>query len=124
MVNSYRQLDVYIEAKKLVMLVYGTLKSFPKEEQFALCDQLRRAVLSVPSNIAEGMGRRSAKDQAHFLEIAYGSLLEVQCQLEISRDLGYINNEFFESIDKKIDRLGRLLSGLRSKRIPADPHNP
>lgn len=59
-------------------MVYGLLKQFPKEEQYALCDQLRRAVISVPSNIAEGSGRASAKDQAHFIEMAYGSQMEVE----------------------------------------------
>lgn len=67
------------EAKGLVVTVYQLIKKFPKEENYALCDQLRRAVVSVPSNIAEGSGRTSAKDQAHFFEMAYGSLMEVDC---------------------------------------------
>ena len=71
---DYKQLDVYIESKRLVKMVYELLRKFPKEEQYALCDQLRRAVISVPSNIAEGLGRYSVKEQVHFLEIAYGSL--------------------------------------------------
>ena len=65
---SYKNLEAYKESKKLVMSIYGTLKEFPKEEQYALCDQLRRFVISVPSNIAEGSGRTSSKDQAHFLK--------------------------------------------------------
>ena len=69
---SYKNLEAYKEAKTLVKQIYALLKKFPKEEQYALCDQLRRAVISVPSNIAEGSGRTSAKDQAHFFEMAFG----------------------------------------------------
>ena len=114
---SYRKLDVYISAKKLVKDIYAYLKKFPKEENFALCNQLRRAVISVPSNIAEGMGRFSPKEQIRFLEIAYGSLMEVQCQLDISCDLGYITLEEFETINKEINIIAKQLSGLRSLRI-------
>ena len=74
---GFQKLDVYKEAKELVKLVYVLLEKYPKTEMFALCDQLRRAVISVPSNIAEGMGRASSKEQVHFLGIAYGSLMEV-----------------------------------------------
>lgn len=69
---NYRDLDIYQASKELVLSVYALLRKFPKEEQYALCDQLRRAAISIPSNIAEGSGRTSAKDQAHFLEMAYG----------------------------------------------------
>ena len=116
---SYRKLDVYINAKVLVKTVYNHLRKFPKEENYALCDQLRRSVISVPSNIAEGMGRFSSKEQIHFLEIAYGSLMEVQCQLDISCDLGYITIEEFESINIDIIKIAKQLSGLRSLRIRA-----
>ncbi len=78
---SFKNLDAYKEAKNLVKVVYGLIEKFPKVETYALCDQLRRAVISIPSNIAEGMGRVSGKDQAHFLNIAYGSLMEVYAQL-------------------------------------------
>ncbi|MBQ2001973.1 MAG: four helix bundle protein, partial [Bacteroidaceae bacterium] len=70
---SFRNLLVYQQAKDLVVHVYQLVKQFPKEEHYALCDQLRRAVISIPSNIAEGMGRTSKKEQLHFMEIAYGS---------------------------------------------------
>lgn len=68
--NSFRKLNVYVKAKELVARVYKLLKKFPREEQFALCDQLRRAAVSIPSNIAEGSSRRSAKEQIHFLDIS------------------------------------------------------
>ena len=70
---SYRKLRVYQQVKNFVICVYELLKCFPKEENYALCDQLRRSAMSIPSNIAEGMGRCSIKEQVHFIEIAFGS---------------------------------------------------
>lgn len=112
---SYKNLEAYKESKTLVKQVYALLKKFPKEEQYALCDQLRRAVISVPSNIAEGSGRTSAKDQAHFFEMAFGSLMEVECQLDIACDLGYISHEELESLNEQIARVAAMLSGMRRK---------
>lgn len=114
---SYKTLDAYKEAKALVLQVYSLLKQFPKEEQYALCDQLRRAVISVPSNIAEGSGRTSAKGQAHFFEMAFGSLMEVNCQIDIAHDLGYISKDDVENIEKHVKSISALLSGLRRKII-------
>ena len=114
---SVKTLDAYKEAKALVLQVYSLLKQFPKEEQYALCDQLRRAVISVPSNIAEGSGRTSAKDQAHFFEMAFGSLMEVNCQIDIAHDLGYISKDDVENIEKHVKSISALLSGLRRKII-------
>jgi four helix bundle protein len=94
--------------------VYALIKKFPREEQYALCDQLRRAAVSIPSNIAEGMGRVSDKEKAHFLEIAYGSLMEVECQLDIALKLNYITENEYLEIDKESVELERLLSGLHS----------
>ena len=112
---SYKNLDVYKESKVLVKMVDGLLKQFPKEEQYALCDQLRRAVISVSSNIAEGSGRTSMKDQAHFLEIAFGSLMEVDCQMDIACDLEYITQENLSKICIQISRVAAMLSALRNK---------
>ena len=112
---SYKNLEAYKEAKALVKQVYALLKKFPKEEQYALCDQLRRAVISVPSNIAEGSGRTSAKDQAHFLEMAFGSLMEVDCQIDIAKDLGYVSLDEHEEITVQISKVAALLSGMRRK---------
>ena len=117
-------------AKNLVLAVYNLLREFPSEERYALCDQLRRAVISIPSNVAEGLGRSSEKEQIRFLEIAYGSLMEVETQLEIAFELKYIPVEEFDSIMELIDREARLLSGVRARRIhvnhPSTPvtHNP
>ena len=112
---SYKNLDAYKQAKILVKAVYTLLCKFPKEEQYALCDQLRRAVISVPSNIAEGSGRTSMKDQAHFIEMSYGSLMEVSCQIDIAHDLNYITQEEMMGIEQQIKIVAALLSGLRSK---------
>lgn len=112
---SYKNLDVYKEAKILVMMVYKLLKQFPHEEQYALCDQLRRAVISIPSNVAEGSGRTSMKDQAHFIEIAFGSLMEVDCQMDIAHDLGYITQNELDTICLQISRIAAMLSVMRNK---------
>ena len=115
--SNYRTLKAYTEAKELVKLIYALLRRFPKEEQYALCDQLRRAVISIPSNIAEGMGRVSQKEQVHFLEIAFGSLMEVGSQMDVAHDLKYITGQELDAVDEKIDVVASLLSGLRNKRM-------
>ena len=114
--NSFRNLNAYIKAKELVSTLYALIKKFPKEEQYALSDQLRRAVISVPSNIAEGSGRNTTKDQSHFYSMAYASLMEVLAQLDIACDLGYITKEEFEYFEKLIDVEAKLLTGLVNKR--------
>lgn len=112
---SYKNLEAYKESKTLVKQVYTLLKQFPREEQYALCDQLRRAVISVPSNIAEGSGRTSAKDQAHFFEMAFGSLMEVDCQIDIAQDLSYVSLDEHEEVTMQISKVAALLSGMRNK---------
>ena len=122
---SYKNLEAYKESKTLVKQVYELLKKFPREEQFALSDQLRRAVISIPSNLAEGSGRLSEKEQVRFIEIAYGSLLEVETQLELACDLHYISEEDLDGVMALVDREAKLLSGLRSRRIDSPvTHNP
>lgn len=92
---QFEKLKAWQESRKLVAAVYQLIKKFPHEERYALCDQLRRAAISVPSNIAEGNGRMAVKEQIHFLEIAYGSVMEIYCQLQIALDLNYISEEDF-----------------------------
>ena len=111
---TFFDLRVYQEAKQLVKDVYLLLEKFPKCEVYAMGDQLRRAVVSVPSNIAEGSGRSSLKEKVHFLEIAYGSLTETLCQLDIAHDLGYITSEEFSNEKERISIIGKQLSGLRA----------
>ena len=111
-VYSFEKLKVWQEAKKLVVDVYHLLDSFPRFEKYALCDQIRRAIVSVPSNIAEGSGRRSLKEQIHFLEIAYGSLMETYNQLLIAIELTYITEESLEAIKPSIDAAAKMINGL------------
>ena len=111
---TYKKLNVYNKALDFVTHVYALIKKFPKEEQYALCDQLRRAAVSIPSNIAEGMGRLSNKDRAHFIEIAYGSLLEVNCQMDIAQRLGYISEVELSEASEEGKDLAKMLSGLRA----------
>lgn len=110
---SFEKLNAYQQAKKLVIMVYQLLKLFPLEEKFALCDQLRRASVSIASNIAEGSSRFSQKDQKHFIEMSYGSLMEVYCQLQIALELKYISVNQLEGIKDSIYTEAKLLSGLR-----------
>ena len=111
-VFGYRKLIAYQKAKEVVKKTYKLLKKFPAEERYAMCDQLRRASLSITSNIAEGVNRFSVKDKAHFIEIAYSSLMEVSSQFEIAEELEYITNEDRLSMDILIEEDARLLSGL------------
>lgn len=110
---TYRKLRVYQQSKKLVLVIYDLLKYFPKEENYALCDQLRRAVISIPSNIAEGISRTSRKEQIHFLEISFGSLNEVMCQIEIANELGIISQENLLLVEDYCKLIAQMLSGLR-----------
>ena len=114
---QFEKLDCWQESRKLVLAVYQLIKKFPVEERYALCDQLRRAVISVPSNIAEGNGRMAVKEQTHFLEIAYGSASEVFCQLQLAVDLGYISEDDFKQVKPIIYRTSRLISGLRYSKL-------
>ena len=115
-VFSYRDLRVYQQAKVFAIYVYRLLRQFSKEEQYALCDQLRRAVISIPSNIAEGMGRSSVKEQIHFIEIAFASLSEVMCQLELSFELNFIDKMQLSESEEHVKAIAQMLSGLRNSK--------
>lgn len=109
---SFERLTVYQKARQLVVSVYQLLGEFPNTEKFALCDQIRRAVLSIPSNIAEQCGRTSLKEKIHFIEIAYGSLLETYCQLQCAVDLHYIDEEQLQTLRERFFEISRLLNAL------------
>ena len=108
----YKNLKVYQASKVVVKAVYQLIERFPTEERFALCDQLRRAVISVPSNIVEGLSRTTDKEKHHFLSIAYGSLMETLCQLDISADLGYISNDELKNIEDESVELVCMMKGM------------
>ncbi len=109
---SYRKLIVYQHARSFNKDIYKLLKTFPSEERYALCDQMRRAAVSIPSNIAECAGRISTKEKLRFIEYAQGSLSETMCQLELSFDLNYISRDQLDNMDAKGVTLQKLLSGL------------
>ena len=110
----YKKVDAYHIAKEYVIYVYSLLRKYPQYENYALCDQIRRATISVPSNIAEGLGRTALKERVHFLEIAFGSLSEVSCQLDISHSLGYITQEELTKAEEIAEHLSKVLSGLKN----------
>ena len=122
-VFGYRKLIAYQKAKEVVKKTYKLLKKFPPEERFAMCDQLRRASISVTSNIAEGVNRFSVKDKAHFIEIAYSSLMEVSSQFEVAEELGYITTADRQNMDVLIEEDARLLSGLLNSYKPTDSNS-
>ena len=110
----YKKVDAYHLAKEYVIFVYSLLRKFPQYETYALCDQIRRAAVSIPSNIAEGLGRVSVKERIHFMEIAFGSLAEVSCQLDISESLGYISANELQEAEERAERLSKVMSGLKN----------
>ena len=118
---GYRNLVAYEKAGEMRKRVYRLIRTFPKEEQFALCNQMRRAAVSVTSNIAEGMTRYSVKDKAHFIEIAYGSLMEVMSQLEVAEEEQYISADEFHNMECLVADTARLLSGLQRSFLPQEP---
>jgi four helix bundle protein len=107
---DYKELNVWKESINLVKLVYEVTQKFPSEEKFGLVSQLRRASVSIPSNIAEGNGRSFDKDYKRFVEMAYGSALELETQLIISVELNFIKEN--DSIFKKLEQVKKLLSGF------------
>ena len=111
-IMKFKNLIVYQKSKELVKQVYALLKQFPDDERFALCGQMRRAAISVPSNIVEGMARLSTKDQSHFLNIAYGSLMELYAQLDIAHDLGYVSEDDFAKIEVNIEEIDKMIVSL------------
>lgn len=107
---DYKELDVWVQARKLVKKVYVLSGNFPKEEQFSLTSQLRRCSVSVSSNIAEGCGRQTAKETIHFLHIARGSLFEAETQIILAKDLKMISD--VDDVLGEIERVKKLLNGF------------
>ena len=123
--QSYRDLVVWQKAMLLVTDVYRMTEKFPKSEMFGLSSQLKRAVVSVPSNIAEGQGRDSVKEFLHHLSIAYGSLTETETQIQIAANLNFIPQSEADGLTNKCGEVGRLLNGLlRSLRKQTDNRLP
>ena len=111
---SFEGLEVYNKARSLVSDVYRIQSRLPKEELFGLGDQIRRAAVSITANLAEGSGRQSLKEKIHFIEISYGSLMEVFCELQTACDLGYIIEAQLNALRPQFTDIAKMLSGLRN----------
>ena len=112
-IKDFKDLIVWQKAMDLVVEVYNLVKKLPKEEQFALSDQMRRAVISIPSNIAEGRGRYSIKEYTHFLSVAKGSNAELETQLLLCVKINYLNNSDIERAFGLIKEVGKMLNSLQ-----------
>jgi len=109
---SFEKLDVWQDSRLFVKEIYTITKLFPSEERYNLCSQIQRASISIVSNIAEGLSRNSDKEKIRFIEIAYGSLMEVYCQIYISVDLLYITAQQFDDLKLSIDKIANKLNAL------------
>ena len=114
---TFEKLEVWQKSRALANEIYSITHNFPEEEKFGLTRQIRRAMVSVCSNIAEGSARSSLKDQKHFYEMSFSSLMEVMNQLIISLDLGYLNRESLSELRKKIEMIAYMLTKLRDSRV-------
>ena len=117
---GFEKLEVWQAARKLTMEVYRLTEKFPEKEKFGLTNQLRRASVSVSSNIAEGSTRFSAKDKAHFSSLAYGSLMEIMNQLLTAFDLNFITNEELLFMRNLIQPLSIKINNLRNAQLKKD----
>jgi four helix bundle protein len=111
--QGHRDLIAWQKAMELVTAIYKVSRTWPDDERYGLTAQIRRAAVSVPSNLAEGHGRNSRGEFHHFIGQARGSLLEVETQLEIARNLGYLKAETADQLIQKTTELGRIITGLR-----------
>ncbi|NJX15914.1 four helix bundle protein [Tamlana crocina] len=110
--KSYKDLDVWKEARKLVAVIYESTQKYPNEEIYGIVNQMRRCVISIPSNIAEGCGRQSSKETIHFLYISRGSLYELETQSFLSKDLNFLSEEELNKILVQIEACMKLLNGF------------
>ena len=118
---SYKELIVWQKGMRLVKLIYQITVAFPKTELYGLVSQLRRAAVSIPSNIAEGNGRHSKSEYTHFLNIARGSCYEIETQIIICKELGYVNSQQSKELLSLNEEIGRMLNALIQKLSPAQP---
>lgn len=114
-IKSYKELLIWQKGIVLVKEVYKLTKKFPRTEKFGLINQIQRAAISIPSNIAEGQARQHSKEFRQFLFTALGSLAELDTQLNIALELNYINQDELTSIDEKVTEVRRMIRGLLSK---------
>ena len=110
---SFEKLEVWNDARNLVKMIYLHTNNFPERERFGLSSQMQRAVVSIVSNIAEGVSRNSVKEKIRFVELAYGSLMELYCQLYVSVDLDYLTANTFTLIKAEIDKIANKANALK-----------
>ncbi len=111
-IQSYKDLHTWQKGHELVVLIYTLAKKFPQDEQFGLVSQMKRAAVSITSNISEGYARGTSKDRAHFYIISRASLSELENQILIARDVHYISNDDYHFFQKNIDLVRKMLQGL------------
>ncbi len=111
--NKFKELKVWLKAIELVTIIYAKTSNFPKEELYGITSQIRRSSISIPSNIAEGAGRKTKKEFSHFLDIARGSSFEVETQLLISKNLNYISEQSFEELTSELEEIQKMITGLQ-----------
>ena len=109
MIKSFKELEIYTRSKEIVKEVYRITERYPEKEKYNVISQLRRSVLSIPLNIAEGYGRQSREEFKRFLRISLGSSNEVEAILEISRELDYISEEEYRKISKENEEIGKMI---------------
>jgi S23 ribosomal protein len=110
---SFEKLEVWNDARNLVKMIYLQTDNFPEKERFGLSSQMQRAAVSIVSNITEGVSRSSVKEKIRFLELAYGSLMELYCQLYVSVDLDYLTPDTFTLIKAEIDKIANKANALK-----------
>jgi len=114
-ITNFKDLYAWQEGHKLVLLIYKLTEKFPQKEMFGLTNQMRRAAVSITSNIAEGFSRRSYKDKSQFYSMALGSLTELQNQLLVAKDVDYLSDSSFEKTSEQTITVSKLINGLIKK---------
>ena len=114
-INCYKELVIWQKSMDIAVNVHELTKGFPDDEKFGMTSQIRRSCYSIPSNIAEGFGRKNRKEFTRFLRIAIGSAFELQTQIELSKRIGYIDQEIAANISLNLDEIGKMTNSLISK---------
>ena len=120
-VKTYKDLVVWQKSMDMTAMLYQLVKKLPKEETYALSDQMRRAAISVPSNIAEGFGRSSTKEYLHFLFISYGSICELETQLILSSRINYLSKNETQPVMDLLSEIGKMINAIIKKNLTPDP---
>jgi four helix bundle protein len=123
MTKPHHNLKVWQKSRNFVKQIYQITAKLPDEEKFGLTSQMRRAAISIPSNIAEGAGRNSRKEFANFLGICQGSIAELETQILVGKDIGYFQNDPVQSILKELDEISKMVIGLKKSLLKNDGQN-